>query len=83
MSIGYGTRLHLHILAALCTITMQDFPPLPPLAAELERFLLSPENLPIHDFRAAQRSLSSSYLLIVHWEDQSNTQNASREGEGP
>lgn len=32
-----------------------ELPPLPSPATDLERFLLSPENLPIHDFRASQR----------------------------
>ncbi len=33
----------------------QEFPPLPPLERELEKLLLSPEILPIHDVRAAQK----------------------------
>ncbi|CAI8055955.1 Helicase SKI2W, partial [Geodia barretti] len=31
----------------------KEFPPHPPLSAGLEEFLLSPENIPIHDIRAA------------------------------
>lgn len=31
---------------------MQEFPH-PPLSAALEEFLLSPENIPVHNFRSA------------------------------
>ena len=41
------------------TMDSVPFPPLPPPSYELEKFLLSVENLPIHDFRNSQKYASN------------------------